>query len=210
MELTVYGTGFTADSMVTITYDDEAIAATATTNANGNFSAKFIVPPSVARAHTITATDGSDTKSSVFIMESAPPPMPVPLLPEVASIVEAEAYFDWGDVTDDSLPVSYTLQIASDPDFTASIREKEGLTGSEYTLTEAERLEPAGRETPYYWRVRAVDGAFNEGEWTYPILFYAGSSQASTLGWALYLWIGLGILLLAFFGFWMRRRITSR
>jgi hypothetical protein len=72
--------------------------------------------------------------------------------------------------------------------------EKEGLTGSEYTLTEEEELKPAGQDVSYYWRVQAVDGAFNESGWTAPSLFYIASPAMPVSGWTRYLWIGLGVL----------------
>ena len=53
--------------------------------------------------------------------------MPVPLLPEVTTTREAEAYFDWEDIKHLS-SVTYTLQIASDKDFTTIVLEKKGLT----------------------------------------------------------------------------------
>jgi len=200
MELTVYGSGFTVNTMVTITYSNTV--ATATTDVYGNFRATFSVPPSVAGSHTVTATDGKNTVTSVFTMEAKAPPMPVPLLPKVAGMAEAEAYFDWEDVNDDSLPVTYTLQVASDADFTTIVLEEKGLTHSEYTITKEEKLDPTEKKTPYYWRVKAVDGASNESEWTPQWLFYVGFS------WTLYIWIGLGVLLLTILGFWVRRRIA--
>ena len=63
----------------------------------------------------------------------------MPLLPEVATTTEAEAYFDWTDVTDPS-GVSYALQIAADNDFTTIVLEKKGLTNSKYTIIEEEKL----------------------------------------------------------------------
>jgi len=142
MELIVDGTSFIANTPVTITYGNgQAITvATVTANDNGNFSATFKVPPSAAGSHTVTATDGTNTVTSVFTMESEAPPMPMPLLPEVATTTEAEAYFDWTDVEDLS-GVTYTLQIASDKDFTTIVLEKKGLTNSEYTITEEEKLQ---------------------------------------------------------------------
>jgi len=131
------------------------------------------------------------------------------LLPEVATTTEAEAYFDWEDVEDLS-GVTYTLQIASDKDFTTIVLEKKGLTNSEYTITEEEKLKLTEKEAPYYWRVKAVDSAFNESEWTPSGLFYVGFSWTSMPSWVLYIWIGLGALLLGFFGFRMRRRTTSQ
>ncbi len=186
----------------------EAITvATATADANGNFSASFTVPSSVAGSHAITATDGTSTASSTFAMESQAPPVPVPRLPKVAGTVAAKAYFDWEEVTDPS-GVSYTLQVASDADFTTIVLEKEGLLHSEYTLTEEEKLESTENKA-YYWRVKAVDGAFNEGEWSPPGLFYVGLSQTSMPGWAWYIFYGLGVILLVILGLWVRKRLTK-
>ena len=202
MELTVYGAGFIADSTVTITYNEATTVATALAGVYGNFLATFTVPPSVAGSHVVTATDDTNTKTAVFTMEAKAPPIPVPLLPKVAGTAVAEAYFNWEDVEDVS-GLTYTLQVTPDSDFTTIVLEKKGLTQSYYTVTEEERLDPTGNKTPYYWRVKAVDGASNEGEWTPPGLFYIGSS------WTLYIWIGLGVLLLTILGFWLRRRIAQ-
>jgi len=72
-------------------------------------------------------------------MESEAPPMPMLLLPEVATTREAEAYFDWEDIKHLS-SVTYTLQIASDKDFTTIVLEKKGLTNSKHTIIEEEKL----------------------------------------------------------------------
>jgi hypothetical protein len=210
MELIVRGVGFIADAKVTITYSEDdgvSTVATTTTDADGNFKASFIVPPSVAGSHVITATDGATSGTSTFTMESQAPPVLVPLLPKVAGTVAAEAHFDWEEVTDPS-GVSYTLQVASDADFTAIVLEKEGLPHSEYTLTEEEKLEPTGKKA-YYWRAKAVDGAFNEGGWSPPVLFYVGSAWTSMPGWVWYIFYGLGALLLAILGFRLRKRFTQ-
>ncbi len=211
MELIIHGVGFIANAMVTITYseDDEVITgATATADAGGNFMVSFTVPPSIAGSHAITATDGTSTATSTFTMESQAPPMPMPLLPKLTSTAEAEAHFDWEDVTDPS-GVSYTLQVASDADFTTIVLEKEGLSHSEYTVAEEEKLESTEKEAPYYWRVKAVDGTSNESEWTYPRLFYVGFSWTSIPDWVWYTFYGLGVLLLGILGFWVRRKIAK-
>lgn len=207
MELTLHGTGFIASSQVTITYDDIKVE-TATTNSKGKFSATFFTPPSVAGDHMITVTDVTNTITTTFTMESDAPPIPVPLLPEVAATVEVETHFDWGDVADPS-GITYTLQIGTDADFTPIVLERKGLTQSEYTITKGETLKPTGMDAPYYWRVRAVDNASNEGKWTIPVLFYADHSREVTPGWTLYLWIGLVALLLGIIGFWVLRRIKE-
>lgn len=206
MELTVRGAGLIANAPIAVTYtnnDEDIPVATATADANGNFSAKFVVPPSVAGSHAVTATDGTSTITSAFIMESQSPPVPVLLSPKVASTAEVETYFDWEDVTDPS-GVSYTLQVASDANFTTLVLEKEGLQHSEYTVAKGEELESTGKKA-YYWRVKAVDGASNESEWAPPGLFYVGFSPTSMPGWVWYIFYGLGVLLLVIVGFWVRR-----
>jgi len=208
MELLISGGGFIANATVTITYsnNDETIpVATVPADDDGRFSVDFTIPPGIAGSYTITATDDTSTATSTFTMESQSPTTPVPLRPKVGDTAAAEAFFDWEDVTDDS-GVSYTLQVASDADFTTIVLEKEGLSSSEYTLTEEEKLESTEKEVPYYWRVKAVDGAFNESDWTYTISFHIGVSWASLPNWAWYIFGALGALVLGILGFWMWRR----
>jgi hypothetical protein len=211
MKLIIYGGGFTAGSTITITYsqNDETIPVDTVPTDYGNFSVYFTVPPSASGSHEITATDGTSTATTTFIMESQAPPTPVPLTPEAVSTAAARAYFDWEDVDDDS-GLSFTLQVASDDDFNTILLEKEGLATSEYELAEEEKLEPTGKGAPYYWRVKAIDGAFNESEWSHPILFYVGFSWASIPVWIWYTLGGLVILLLGFLGFRLRRRARAK
>jgi len=121
--------------------------------------------------------------------------------------VESPASFDWEDVTDESSPVTYALQIATDEDFTADsiVLEKTELAKSEYILTEKEELELAGQETPYYWRVRAIDAALNEGEWTGAGEFYVAAPFAFPR-WALYTLLGIGAVIIFGIGYWLGRR----
>ena len=200
-ELTITGAGFSGT--VTIKYDGVEVAI-ATAGANGVFSAIFTVPTSDAGAHTVTASDNTNTAQITFIMESKAPAAPEPLLPEADGKAKAEAYFDWDDVTDPS-GVTYTLQIASDADFTTIMLEKEALTNSEYTLTKEEKLASTQKEAPYYWRVKAVDGASNESAWSTLRSFSVGFSLDLPDG-AKYALMGVGALLIGLFGFWVGRR----
>ena len=140
-------------------------------------------------------------------MESEVPPVPASLLPEVGVKAEQPVYFDWGDVTDTS-GVTYTLQLATAEDFTADsiVLEKKGLTDTEYTVTEEEKLPPVKEEAPYHWRVRAIDGASNASNWTGAGSFYVGFLWPKLGGWLLYLLMGIGGLLLLALGFWLGRR----
>jgi len=202
--LTISGTGFIASGTIIAKYGDAQIATT-TTNANGAFSVTFDVPASQYGDHTITVSDGINTKQFTFTMESVPPEVPALLLPEDNIKVEAGVSFDWEDVEDDS-GVTYTFQIASDKGFTSIVLEKESLTDSEYTLPEETELKSAKKDAPYYWRVKALDGASNEGEWTTSRSFYSGFQWPEMKGWLLYLLIGVGAVLIGLFGFWIGRR----
>jgi len=142
-------------------------------------------------------------------MESEPPPVPRLKLPEEGSRAEAETHFDWESVSDESLPVTYALQVATDEDFTTDsiVLEKEGLTDSDYTITRAEeKLAPRRKETPYYWRVKAIDSASNESQWSTPGSFYVGSRFVMPRG-AIYALIAIGV---GFLAFWLGRRTAYR
>ena len=201
----VNGVGFRAGSIVIITYDGEQVA-TAVPGGNGAFSVSFVVPPGTGGQHTVTISDGTNTATPIFTVEQEAPPPPVLRSPDDGDRAEAAAEFDWEDVEDDS-GVSYTLQVATKDSFAASyiVLEKAGLTGSEYELTEEEELEPSSKEAPHYWRVKAVDGAANEGEWSEAGSFYVGS-RFTLPETAKKVLIGLGIAGACFLGFWLGRR----
>jgi len=209
-KITISGVGFVAGRTVTVTYDGNLVT-TAIVGPNGDFSAIFNTPASSGGPYVVIATDETNKKQFTFVMESEPPPIPAPLKPEMGIKAEAEAYFDWEEVTDDSLPVTYTLQIATD-NFTSEsfsqdsiVLEKTGLTTSVYTLTKEERLGSVSKEAPYYWHVKAVDGARNESGWTGTGAFYVGSTFGLSRG-LVYTLFGIGALILFIFGFWLGRK----
>jgi hypothetical protein len=207
MNITISGLGFEPNSTITITYATEPIVVkTVISDLDGAFTATFEVPESASGEHLITASDGINTLTSTFVMESEAPPIPSPLLPETDTKAESLTHFDWEAVTDDSLPVTYTLQVATDEDFTSAsiVLAKEGLPGSDYTLTEEEKLDPTKKEEPYYWRVKAIDSASNESQWSAPGSFYVGGFL--WLGRIIYLWWALSVVGAVFFGYWLGKR----
>ena len=111
-------------------------------------------------------------------MESTPPASPAPLLPDLDTKASSKAEFDWRDVTDASLPMSYELQVATNSQFTEDsiVLYKIGITTSNYTLTDEEKLESTSEDAPYYWRVRAKDAASNASDWTQRQRLIVGSS----------------------------------
>lgn len=178
--LTVHGSGFAVGGTVTIHYDDLRVAI-ATADNNGAFTVLFNVPPSTSGEHVITVSDGTITRKFAFTVESEAPPMPDLLLPAHKTETRAQAFLDWQDVTDPSLPVVYSLQVASDQNFSSVVLEKAGLTESEYNLSQGESLPAVKPEAPYYWRVKATDGANNEGEWSAPWSFYISAPPVPEL-----------------------------
>ena len=212
MEITMSGTGFKPNSQIKITYTSAPIAlATITSNSAGAFSATFKIPKSEHGAHTLTASDGTNTLQATFTMEQTAPATPTLLLPLGGEEAKSRAVFEWENVTKDvndadelSAPVTYDLQIASDAGFTSIVLEKTALATSGYALLKGEKLESTEKEAPYYWRVRAVDAASNAGDWTSSRTFYVGGSD-----WGLYCLIGAGVILIFFLGFWAGRKTKS-
>jgi len=66
-------------------------------------------------------------------------------------------------------------------------------------------MAPAGQKA-YYWRVKAVDGASNEGGWSTVGLFYVGFSRTAMSGGVWYILYGVIGLVLAGLVFWFYRR----
>ncbi len=112
---------------------------------------------------------------------------------------------DWEDVTDKSMPVTYTLQLASNDSFSTGsiLLEKTELPDSEY-LMDLSETEPLRPRRSYYWRVRAVDSAANAGEWT-----KAGEIKIASVStipdWLKYTLVVLGALLILFIWYRMHR-----
>jgi len=204
--VTVNGIGFMPNRTLTITYDGQQVA-TGIVGSDGSFSVTFNAPASGKGAHTVTANDGTNSIPLTFVMEATPPPVPGLLKPESGTKAKALAVFDWAAVTDPS-NVTYTLQIATDAEFTKIVLEKKLLTQSEYTLTKDEKLESVSKKTPYYWRVKAIDGASNESNWSSAGSFYVGFifSQQTLI----YIIIGIGAVILVLLAFWVGTRRAAR
>ena len=179
-KITVRGTGFIAGAPVKISFDEQPITTVNTDN-NGDFSTAVTVPPSLGGDHFITIDDGNISKQLVFSIEKSPPPAPTLALPLNDSLTKAEAYFQWQSIPDTSAPVTYNLQIASNQNFANVILQKTGLTGTEYTLDETETLAADFKNAAYFWRVKAVDAAQNESEWSAPWTFYISVPPAPAL-----------------------------
>jgi hypothetical protein len=83
--------------------------------------------------------------------------------------------------------------------------EQEGIEVSEYLVPTQNKLVAVTPEAPYYWRVRAVDKAFNEGEWSDPATFHVGFGMNMPQAVIYVIIVGVA-LLLAVFTFWLGRK----
>jgi hypothetical protein len=83
------------------------------------------------------------------------------------------------------------------------VLEMVGLTDSEYTLTKEEALASRSEEEPYYWRVRAIDGAANIGGWADTGTFHVGFAWPD---WIIHLWWGLGVVGGVLLGYFLGKR----
>ncbi len=185
--ITVNGTGFTG--AVTIQYDAD-IMATTTADANGAFSISFAVPKSEHGHHIVLVGDAVNAIEATFTMESQPPPVPELIFPGNGLRQSSRPSFEWGAVTDPS-GVTYTLQIATDHSFSTLVLERKELTQPQYTPAREEGLQATDSQAPYYWRVRAVDGAANISDWSSPRSFFVRFLPQ----WAIYVLIVVGSVL---------------
>ena len=161
----ITGSGFNRNEIVTVNYDGTTVLSGVGTDYNGSFVTRFTVPQSHSGAHTVTVSDaGGASASTVFIVETQPPPTPQLISPTAGRTVRTGAVdFQWHGVTDVS-GVYYTLEVSSSADFATVVLTRSGIVEPSYTLSKQEALPKGG----YYWRVKAIDGAGNQGEWTSP------------------------------------------
>jgi len=198
--VTVTGQGFSGN--IQVGYDGVEVATATVTG--GAFTASFKVPDGAAGEHPVVVTDGTNAMDATFTVESEPPPTPVAvsLDPEIKS--KDLDGFDWADVTDAS-GVTYNLQVATDPDFDDIVLEKMDLPESMYQLREGDQLTALDKDAAYYWRVQAVDGADNVGDWSSPeTIAFAGGFKVGPIG--MWVGVGVGLVLMLMLGFWLGRR----
>jgi len=202
------GASFKAGSIVAIKYDGQTITTTSA-DSNGLFAASFVIPASKYGEHIITADDGTNAVEVKFTVEAIPPPIPTLLSPEPGDKLQAPIAFYWTGVTDNSQPVTYELQIATNKEFPRDsiIIEERELAKTEYTITQADQSKLVRAKTPYYWRVRAIDAASNEGNWASQGMFYVASAFPA---WALYTLVAIGILLVIGLGYLISMKIGSK
>ncbi|MDD4873650.1 MAG: hypothetical protein PHE15_01570 [Dehalococcoidales bacterium] len=166
----ITGTGFATGKQITIKYNGVVIPATPTTittDTNGGFTASFTVPDTAAGTYTVEAGDGTNSagKSFVTTIETDPPAAFTLISPINSSKFKQPITFNWS-ASSDKNGVTYELEIATDAGFTSIIMGKNGLATTEYTMDDEAKLNSVSAKSPYYWRVRAIDGVGNTSDWT--------------------------------------------
>jgi len=189
-KIRVNGTGFGTEQTIELNLGKIEIGKV-TSDTFGSFEGVFQIPQADGGMNEVNAVDGlgnsAQANLNLISVEETLPSIPEVLSPKGGSQLRifpsalaavagfaknsktlipkifsspTALKFDWSDVADPS-GVSYAFQIAKVSEFSSLLIDKEGLTSSEYTLSETEAL-PAG---DYYWRVRTVDGVGNIGPW---------------------------------------------
>lgn len=173
MLVNVTGKSFEPNGKATITFDYSEVGSV-DIDENGSFSTSFSVPAGKGGDHTITISDGLDSVEETFTVETKAPPTPNLISPANMEQTSASPIFNWEAVSDPS-GVYYSLQVATDSSFNNITAEKTKISGTSYTLLE--KLKAAGEDAPYYWRIKAVDGASNESSWSAPQSFTVSSNM---------------------------------
>jgi hypothetical protein len=178
---TVTGKTFDPYVAVSITYQNKTTIVFA--DVDGNLPAVTFTARGKHGEQYVNASYNDNTVcSAMFYMEGAPPDEPTLNSPVDARTGFFGSFvgricptFKWSNVTDPSGIASYDLGIYDGGNSTISISvpmEAVSFQGDivAYTLPQ----EYALCYGSYYWKVRAIDGAENEGNWTEAQYFHAG------------------------------------
>lgn len=133
------------------------------------------------RATDILGNDMPETDyaSDTFTVDTASPLTPNLGSPTPDSYTNnATPTLDWSDVSDPS-GVSYSLQVDDSSDFSSPVINQTGLASSTYTPTSSLA------EGTYYWKVKAVDGASNESDWSSDWSFTITTTAPPSTNWPL-------------------------
>ena len=206
----IQGSGFRPGFPITISYDNVKLEAPAV-NAQGTFTHTIKIPKSRSGPHNITITDGVNVQKVIFTVESAAPAAPTLNTPAGSARIEKALHLEWSAVNDPS-GVIYVLEIAKDSKFSEILLSTANLVQNSFDMPEDSKLLPSQKD-PYYWRVKAIDGASNESPWSSISSFYKGYTFDTVMlnmpDWTKYILIGFGVLLVAFLFFWLGRTLSK-
>jgi hypothetical protein len=154
--LTIGGASFTPNRTIEITCDNRDLISVES-DSDGNFEVK-VKPELSAGKHTITASDRKISASATFEVESKAPDVPALQSPfNDKTLLGSKVTLTWLSVFDPS-GVIYEVRVSKDESFSEIV----GMATT--SNTRAAIILPSGGT--YYWQVRAVDNAGNEGNWS--------------------------------------------
>lgn len=144
----------------------------------------------------VAAIDGAGNRGSwsePFSFYVDIPRAPSLSSPPDGSIVVFPISLHWSAVTSLSGPVSYTIQVSRNLEFTQLLIDEKGIGDTSYSVTEENRR-IFNKKIPYYWRVKAIDHAGNAGGWSAAGTF--NISPNSFPAWAVWTLTALGAVVL--------------
>jgi hypothetical protein len=212
--LSVTGTAFAPNTTINITYQDQTSAVA--TDASGILPAVTFTAKGKHGEQQLSANyDGSSVLYVIFSMEETPPDVTGLISPINAgrsgSLLDSFAgkicpTFEWFAATDASGISSYDMQIANSADFNAPVVSTSVAIGNlapvddiaSYTLPREQGLSYGD----YHWRVKAIDAAGNEGDWSAIQSFKAGWLPR----WAMFAISAALLFLIIVIGLSIRRR----
>ena len=111
---------------------------------------------------------------------AVPPPAPTPLSPASGASVQEPFTISWSSVSDPSGIVAYNWQVSSASSFTPVVLQNSTMGPTTDTISGL-------ANGTYFWRVQAVNGAFEQGAWSAARSFSvtgvgAGAPGTPTLG----------------------------
>lgn len=169
------GSGFLANSSITLTWDGSALTTTAT-DATGFFSTSFYVPTATPGVHTLSATDGVNTMSTAFDVVSTVGR--TNSLSATSPSSQTKLFFTdglWWAFWGTQMPPSYqwVINYSTSPDGTTWTQQGNVTDSGPYTLSGADFSLWVSGNTLYY--VLSSGGTSNSFEYRYGTLNPTGS-----------------------------------
>jgi hypothetical protein len=104
-----------------------------------------------------------------FTIDDDPPAAPTLSFPASGSTInDLTPSFSWSSVADAD---EYEIRIDTDDAFPSPVVSTDGITTTTHTI-----ISSLADLNTYYWQVRAIDGAGNEGPWSSVFSFYVNSA----------------------------------
>jgi hypothetical protein len=163
-------------------------------------------PPVSVYYWRVMAVDGAGNRgawSDVWSFFVGVPPAPALISPLEGVEAGFPIGLNWEPATSLSGTVAYHLQVSRNEEFSELLVDEKGLDSTVYTISEQDR-KIFDLQITYYWKVRAIDGAGNTGEWSASGSFNLPSSGFPA--WAAYLLVGFGVIIVTLLAFRIGRR----